>query len=218
MVHIGEGSVVCASVVLEGDVSIGHRTMVHPLAKIIAKTGPIVIGDNNIIEEKVEMVNDSEGEHVMIIGSGNVFQAGCSVRSLKIGNNNLVESGSYLGPATVLPYGNVITAGCRVEVEEVLPELTVLYTRDGRHQRRRASAPPPDTGPEVELLAKLLPNYHQTLPVEKMNGADTDRPDNSQEIKPSSTTSSTASLSSTAKSFVRFKSLLHSNTSLRRNK
>ena len=209
MVHIGEGSVVCATAILEGDVSIGHRTIVHPLARIIAKTGPIVIGDNNIIEEKVEIINDSPGEKVMIIGSGNVFQACCSVRSLKVGNNNVMESGSEVGPDTVLPYGNVITAGCRVEVKEVLPELAILYSQAGCEERRLATAPPPDTQQEVELLAKLLPNYHQLLPTQ------TDRADHSQEIKPSP---STASLSSTAKSFVRFKSLLHSNTSLRRNK
>lgn len=215
MVHIGEGSVVCATAILEGDVSIGHRTIVHPLARIIAKTGPIVIGDNNIIEEKVEIINDSPGEKVMIIGSGNVFQASCSVRSLKIGNNNVMESGSHLGLHTVLPYGNVITAGCRVEVKEVLPELAILYSLAGCEERRLGTGPPPDTEQEVELLAKLLPNYHQLLPTDKTSGAQTDRADHSQEIKPSS---STASLSSTAKSFVRFKSLLHSNTSLRRNK
>ena len=213
MVQIGEGSVVCATAILDGDISLGCRTIVHPFARIIARTGPIIIGDNNIIEEKVDIINDSEVEQVMIIGNKNIFQAGCEVRSLKIGNRNIVESGSYIGPATVLPYGNVVTAGCRLQVEEILPELTVVYSQSGCHQRRLAVGPPPDNEEEVGLLAKLLPNYHQILNTDKINGAETDRRDNSAEIKPSSTT---ASLSSTAKSFVRLKSLLHSNTSLRR--
>ena len=210
VLHIGEGSVVCSSAVLEGEVSTGFRTIVHPLARIIARGGPIVIGDNNIIEEKVEIVNDSEEEQVMIIGNGNTFQAGCSVRSLKIGNRNVVESFSWVGRGAVLPYGNVITAGCRLDTTEILPELTVVFSLDGEHRRRVAAGPPGDNGEEVGLLAKLLPNYHQTL-----TPAESDRADQSEQIKPSP---STATLSSTAKSFVRFKSLLHSNTSLRRNK
>lgn len=211
VVHVGEESVVCSSAVLEGEVSTGFRTIIHPLARIIARSGPIVIGDNNIIEEKVEIVNDGEEEQVMIIGNGNTFQAGCSVRSLKIGNRNLVESFSWLGRGVVLPYGNVITAGCRLDTKEILPELTVIMSLDGEHQRRVAAGPPGDNSEEVGLLAKLLPNYHQTLTPE----TGPDRPDHSEPIKPPS---STATLSSTAKSFVRFKSLLHSNTSLRRNK
>ena len=215
-VHIGEGSVVCSSAVLEGEVSTGFRTIVHPLARIIARGGPIVIGDNNIIEEKVEIINDSEEEQVMIIGNGNTFQAGCSVRSLKIGNRNTVESFSYVGRGTVLPYGNVISAGCRLDTTEILPELTVIYSLDGEHRRRVAASPPGDNAEEVGLLAKLLPNYHQTLNTTPLSaGAGTDRPDNEEQIKPSS---STVNLSAPAKSFVRFKSLLHSNTSLRRNK
>ena len=216
VVHIGEESVVCSSAVLEGEVSTGFRTIIHPLARIIARGGPIVIGDNNIIEEKVEIVNDSEEEQVMIIGNGNTFQAGCSVRSLKIGNRNVVESFSWLGRDTVLAYGNVITAGCRLDTAEILPELTVIFSLDGEHQRRVAAGPPGDNAEEVGLLAKLLPNYHQTLTPESVSpGPGSDRPDHLEQIKPSS---STATLSSTAKSFVRFKSLLHSNTSLRKNK
>ena len=207
---------VCSTAVLEGEISTGFRTIIHPLARIIARGGPIVIGDNNIIEEKVEIINDSEEEQVMIIGNGNTFQAGCSVRSLKIGNRNTVESCSWVGRDIVLPYGNVITAGCRLETSEILPELTVVHSLDGEHQRRVAGGPPPDNTEEVALLAKLLPNYHQTLSTSALTTrAGPDRPDQSEQIKPSS---STVNLSSTAKSFVRFKSLLHSNTSLRKNK
>ena len=35
----------------------GSRTVIHPKARIVAQDGPIIIGDNNIIEELVQIVN-----------------------------------------------------------------------------------------------------------------------------------------------------------------
>ena len=100
---------------LVGDISIGSGTIVHPFARIISKTGPVVIGDNNIIEEMAEIVNDSpepgERDKVMIIGSGNLIGVAASVSSLKMGNSNTVEAGARLGRHTVLPYGCVLTPG-----------------------------------------------------------------------------------------------------------
>ena len=106
-----EGCVVCKSATVVGDISIGSGTVVHPLARIIAKTGPIIIGDTNIIEEMVEIVNDGPDEAVMIIGSSNMIQVGARLDCLKMGNNNVVESRSIVGRHTVLSYGCVVTSG-----------------------------------------------------------------------------------------------------------
>ena len=35
----------------------GSRTVIHPKARIIAEDGPIIIGENNIIEELVQIIN-----------------------------------------------------------------------------------------------------------------------------------------------------------------
>lgn len=35
----------------------GTRTVVHPTAQILAEKGPIIIGEGNLIEEKVKIVN-----------------------------------------------------------------------------------------------------------------------------------------------------------------
>ena len=43
MLHLSEGCVVCKSAVLVGDISIGPGTIVHPFARIIARTGPVLI-------------------------------------------------------------------------------------------------------------------------------------------------------------------------------
>ena len=37
--------------------NLGARTVVHPKARIIAEAGPIVIGESNLIEEQVLIIN-----------------------------------------------------------------------------------------------------------------------------------------------------------------
>ena len=48
---------VCKETKIRGDVTIGSMTIVHPCATIIAEAGPIIIGDGNIIEEQVVIIN-----------------------------------------------------------------------------------------------------------------------------------------------------------------
>jgi carbonic anhydrase/acetyltransferase-like protein (isoleucine patch superfamily) len=56
-VKIASTAVVCSECELKGDITIGARTVVHPKAKILAEGGPIIIGENNLIEEQVEIAN-----------------------------------------------------------------------------------------------------------------------------------------------------------------
>ena len=151
----------------------------------MARSGPIVIGDNNIVEERAEILNEGPEEAVMILGSGNLVGAGARVASLKMGNSNVVEAGARLGRGTVLSYGCVLTAGqlhifywlfatalilvvvypgVQFERAEVLPEMTVIYSEPGGGDlmRGRASSVQ-QLGPELQLLAKILPNHHQVL-------------------------------------------------------
>ena len=54
---IAPGAIVCNESQLVGEISIGTRTVVHPKAQIIAEAGPIIIGENNIIEERAKIIN-----------------------------------------------------------------------------------------------------------------------------------------------------------------
>ena len=56
-VKIAPGAVVCFESKLRGDITIGSKTIVHPKATIIAETGPIVIGEGNVIEEQAVIIN-----------------------------------------------------------------------------------------------------------------------------------------------------------------
>ena len=84
-IKIYPGALVCEDrVELVGDITIGARTLIHPNVKIIAKAGPIIIGENNIIEEQTIINNrlpdldaDPESHQIlMIIGDNNVFEVG----------------------------------------------------------------------------------------------------------------------------------------------
>lgn len=91
-VFISPGAVVCKESILVGEITIGARTVVHPKAVIKALDGPILIGENNLIEDQARIINGrdrekrSEGaekeaeassdrkQSVMIIGNHNVFE------------------------------------------------------------------------------------------------------------------------------------------------
>lgn len=56
-IKVGAGAIVCEEAILQGDITIGPRTVVHPRASIIAEAGPIIIGEGNIIEEMATIIN-----------------------------------------------------------------------------------------------------------------------------------------------------------------
>ena len=161
-VSIASGAVVCSECKIVGDVSIGSKTVIHPKAEIIAEAGPIIIGENNLIEERSRIVNrnssGAETTPVMIIGNNNVFEVDCTSNALKIGDNNVLEMKSFVGRASVLTNGCVIGAGCSIETNEILPENCVIYGSTSK--RQIMSEKPSSQMPQVEHLSKLLPKYH----------------------------------------------------------
>lgn len=163
---IASGVVVCKDCELHGDITIGNRTVIHPTVKIIAEAGPIIIGENNLIEEQVQIINRSSGsdesklgnESVMVIGNNNVFEVGCYSEALTIGDNNVLESKSKVGRHTELTSGCVIGAMCEITTQEVIPENTVIYGRNC--ERRIQEEKPASQSLQLDFLKKILPNYH----------------------------------------------------------
>nr|CAG4635179.1 EOG090X0I48 [Alona affinis] len=162
---IATGAIVCCeSDKAKKDLRITSRTVIHPRAKILATSGPIIIGENNIIEEQVQIINSNEGGDnptVMIIGNNNVFEVDCVVKSSKIGDNNIVESKALVGRHTSLSNGCVIGAKCEVHVCETLPEGTLFYGSGSEVKRRIQADKPSAQGAQIEFLSKVLPNYHR---------------------------------------------------------
>lgn len=160
---IAPGAIVCNECQLVGEISIGTRTVVHPKAQIIAEAGPIIIGENNMIEERARIINakdpnNTETTRVMIIGNNNVFEVDSTSYALKIGDFNNLEAKSVVGKSTVLTNGCIIGAGCKVLTEEAIPENCVIY--GSKNDRRvQGDRPGPQTL-QIEYLSKVLPNYH----------------------------------------------------------
>lgn len=164
-VKIYHGAIVCKETKIRGDVIIGSMTIVHPCATIIAEAGPIIIGDGNIIEEQVVIINRLSNSHsstdelpVLRIGNNNVFEVGCTVESLNIGDNNVLECKSYIGHGINLGIGCVIGAGCRLTVPEMVPDNTIIFGT--KCFRRISTDKPPSQQLQRDFLTKVLPNYH----------------------------------------------------------
>ena len=90
-VKISFGAIVCCEeTTLLGDITIGAKTVIHPTALIDASNGPIIIGESNLIEERVDIIN--VGSEAMTIGCQNVLEVGSHCESPQIGGNNILES------------------------------------------------------------------------------------------------------------------------------
>lgn len=163
-------AVVCEDSIIKGDVTISSGAVVHPSAQIIAESGPIVIGENCIIEEYVKIIHripqthklyqeSSEKPHVLVIGSNNIFEVGCTVEALKVGEKNIFESKSYVSPDVTISSGCVIGAGCQLVGEQHLTENTVIYG-NGCHQREALEKSSGAHMLQLDFLRKVLPNYH----------------------------------------------------------
>nr|CAG4636650.1 EOG090X0I48 [Eubosmina coregoni]SVE70168.1 EOG090X0I48 [Eubosmina coregoni] len=163
-VKIASGAIVCSECDLQGDITIGTRTVIHPRARIIASSGPIIIGENNIIEEQVQIINKSEDDVnsvVMTIGNNNVFEVDCEVYCKVIGDNNIVESKALLGRQTSLSNGCVIGAKCEVLLNDTLAEGSLYYGSGSDVKWRIQADKPSAQGAQIEFLSKVLPNYHR---------------------------------------------------------
>lgn len=70
----------------------GARTVVHPKARIIAEAGPIVIGEGNLIEEQVLIINRySRYFHVRQLFF--FFFSGCCVLLLQLSREHQTRHG-----------------------------------------------------------------------------------------------------------------------------
>ncbi|XP_033208532.1 dynactin subunit 6 [Belonocnema kinseyi] len=165
ILKIAAGAVVCDESILKGDITIGPRTVVHPKAIILAESGPIIIGEGNIIEEMATIINRlPEGAPklptvpVQIIGNYNVFEVDSTCEAHKVGDNNILETKAFVGRDVELTNGCIVGAACSVSEPEILPENTIIY--GSQCQRREMNDKPyPQVG-QLDFLMRVLPNYH----------------------------------------------------------
>lgn len=152
-----------------GDVTIGSHCVIHPTTTIIAKRGPIVIGNHNLFEERVEIIN--KNERPLLIGDHNVFEVDSHCEATHIGDNNILEIKSRIGDNVQLTNYCVIGAGCDLTREfpssvapvkrvEVFPPNTIISGQKLKREVVRR-LPPSSHSSQLDFLRKILPNYQK---------------------------------------------------------
>lgn len=94
-------------------VTIGPRTLIHPGVYIDAALGPINIGEDNLIEEYVEIINQTSDP--VVIGRANLLESGTQVfGGVHIGNNNVLGARCVVSEKAQIGDDCVIAIGSRV--------------------------------------------------------------------------------------------------------
>lgn len=156
--------------VILGDVTIGDGCIIHPTATIIAKNGPIIIGDNNLFEERTEILNLHT--QPMIIGNNNRFEVDSRCYARQVGDNNMLEPKSGIPSNTILTDNCIIAAGCDMINSENSNDLVgneevntyEPFTMISGNDFRRRIVPflaPNSHNSQLDFLRKILPNYHK---------------------------------------------------------
>jgi len=154
---------VCKSAVLTGNVTIGKGTIVHPKCTISAESGPIVIGDNNIIEEQVIIVNRRPGGETLTIGSNNVFEVGASIEAASIGDANIFECRAMVGSQCVVGSGCIVGSGVFVPSETQLGDneiLSACFSSEVTKQDGAAKLHVMLHARHLEILQQTLKQFH----------------------------------------------------------
>uniref|UniRef100_A0A182IKH2 Dynactin subunit 6 n=1 Tax=Anopheles atroparvus TaxID=41427 RepID=A0A182IKH2_ANOAO len=164
-------SMVCEDSNLRGDITISTGCVIHPSSTIIAESGPIILGENCIVEEYATVryripenhpayaeVADGGIAKPLVIGPDNVFEVGSTVEALSIGDRNVFECKSYVSADVTVGSGCVIGAGCRLVGKQTLADKTVIY--GGQCLRREALDKQKTQMIQLDYLRKILPNYH----------------------------------------------------------
>ncbi|KAJ2472811.1 hypothetical protein GGI02_001319 [Coemansia sp. RSA 2322] len=159
-------SLVCKNTTIEGDVQIGNGTVVHVGASIIAKNGPIIIGANNIINERTVITNIHSTP--LAIGDDNLIETDAVVEGRGMGHRNTVQVRGRIAGSSTLGNNCVVGVMCSTGPAESISDNTVLF---GSMQSRRIRA---DAQAELtaahrkhlEYIHEMLPRYNHIIEAE----------------------------------------------------
>ncbi|RUS16474.1 hypothetical protein BC937DRAFT_91159 [Endogone sp. FLAS-F59071] len=143
-ITFGTRSIVCQETELKGEITIG--TVLHPQCKLLAEGGPIILGSDNIVEENV-IILDVEGS--------------------KIGNQNIVEAKARIIGTTSIGDNCVIGTGCSTEMNETVPNNTVIYGYNHNRRMQANISKPQSTlhARHLDYLREVLPKYNHLKPI-----------------------------------------------------
>lgn len=138
-------------------VEVSDGTIVHPEAEIWAKNGPIIIGKNNLIEERTKIINELPTP--MIIGDNNVFEVGTECRAKVVGNNctfcvqTIISDQVTIGSHCIFAPRSKVTSACHIE------DCTSVTGQNAENWITLKSTQP-DQQQQLDYLKGILPKYH----------------------------------------------------------
>ncbi|OII77260.1 hypothetical protein cand_019700 [Cryptosporidium andersoni] len=117
-------SIVCREARILGRVELSDGCIIHPTALIDGGKGGIRFGMSNVVEERVNIINNKDRE--LIIGDHNWFKVGSFIENpLQVGNYNIFEIRSRIGE------GSKIGNYCYISATATLPKNTLLEDSSG---------------------------------------------------------------------------------------
>jgi len=141
-----------------GEVHIGEKTIIGPGCSCISKGGPIKIGSQNVLTERVEIINKSK--EPMVIGDCNIFETGAKVEARRIGSNNLFAAKSVVLQDVYIGNGCVIGPMIQVFKKGNVSDYTIMaasnLTQSQKTFRRRNNV-------YVQKMVKLLSRQFQVI-------------------------------------------------------
>ncbi|KAJ1512391.1 hypothetical protein HMI54_007859 [Coelomomyces lativittatus] len=160
MLSISSSALVCQDTELDGPISIGEGSILHPKCCVHSiRGGQIIIGKNNLIEEGVTIVNKSDTS--LIIGDNNLFEVGCYVAAKSIGNFNVIEPKAYISENTTLEDHCIIGTSSQTQPSQTIKSYTILYGSNPVQQR---SHPPEFLHEHDMLFESHLAHLRSVLP------------------------------------------------------
>jgi len=103
--------------------------------------------------------NENQNQKVMIIGDNNVFEIGAYSESLKIGDNNVIESKAKIGKDVIITTGCIIGAKCELNTSEILQDNTVIF--GANKERRIANEKPQSQMAQLDFISKTLLSFQK---------------------------------------------------------
>ena len=132
---IHEHAIVSKDAIIEGHVSIGCGTVVHPhcTIRVLHENGRLILGEHNVVEENCELVH-SEKEGTIRIGNYNTIEIGSTILNSSIGNDNIIGIRSKVEHTTI---GHRCAIGPKVNLrEESTGDDTEYFLLESEQKKR----------------------------------------------------------------------------------
>lgn len=134
MLSIDPKALVSQEAILLGQITLFPNCLISPKAKINAGKSEALFGEGNIVEELACI--ETTQPRPLVIGSYNLFCAGCVVRDAMIGDGCVIEEKCVIDGCTLIG-GNTVAAGVILK-NEILEKDDAVFLVDGKVKIQKA--------------------------------------------------------------------------------